>query len=347
MSKWNEEDVKADYCAAILSIQMVAAKHGMGKTTLIDLARKRGWIREKATAKSAKKKPTKPTKPTKKTDQNKNGRSGGRSVTASENVDENGLATEDEKSSTTEVNLSFDPAEFGLSEQQAIFAQHVAAGKTRVDAYRLARYISEGNAAYVTASQLLRNPKVSRAVRFLRDQRQMRYAADLDKIVGQLVAITQADPNELSQYRRVNCRYCWGENHLYQWRDIQEFDRAAAKAAKDGKAEPEYGGLGFVDNADPNPDCPKCNGEGCGELFFGDTRNLAGTDERWIYAGAKKTKDGIELMMHDQAAARRDLIRILTARAGGGGDKTPAVSYTPDDYKRAAQQLDDEFGDLD
>ncbi|EOU0885795.1 terminase small subunit, partial [Escherichia coli] len=150
--------------------------------------------------------------------------------------------------------ISFCPDEFGVSDQQAKFAMLVAQGKKLVEAYRLAGYESEGNAAYVTASQLLRNPKVFRAISYFRNQYQKRYTADLDLLVSQLMAIVQADPNQLAQFRRVNCRYCWGENHHYQWRDIAEFDKAAAQASRDGKPEPEYGGLGFVDNAIPNPD---------------------------------------------------------------------------------------------
>lgn len=151
--------------------------------------------------------------------------------------------------------ISFCPDEIGVSDQQAKFAMLVAQGKKLVEAYRLAGYESEGNAAYVTASQLLRNPKVFRAISYFRNQYQKRYTADLDLLVSQLMAIVQADPNQLAQFRRVNCRYCWGENHHYQWRDIAEFDKAAAQASRDGKPEPEYGGLGFVDNAIPNPDC--------------------------------------------------------------------------------------------
>ncbi|MFP8682177.1 terminase small subunit, partial [Enterobacter asburiae] len=109
-----------------------------------------------------------------------------------------------------------DPDDFGLSDQQMIFAQHVVEGKTRVEAYRLAGYTGTGNAAYVTASQLLRNPKVSRYVHHLRNERQKRYAAELDDVIGQLTAIINADPNEIAQYRRVNCRYCWGNEHKYQ-----------------------------------------------------------------------------------------------------------------------------------
>ena len=211
--------------------------------------------------------------------------------------------------------ISFCPDEFGISDQQAKFAMLVAQGKKLVEAYRLAGYESEGNAAYVTASQLLRNPKVFRAISYFRNQYQKRYTADLDLLVSQLMAIVLADPNQLAQFRRVNCRYCWGENHLYQWRDIAEFDKAAAQASRDGKPEPEYGGLGFVDNAIPNPDCPKCCGEGTGQLYMADTTLLDG-DARQLYAGAKLGKFGVEILLEDKAAARRELIKLIMATKG-------------------------------
>ncbi|EEZ6065745.1 terminase small subunit [Escherichia coli] len=211
--------------------------------------------------------------------------------------------------------ISFCPDEFGISDQQEKFAMLVAQGKKLVEAYRLAGYESEGNAAYVTASQLLRNPKVYRAISYFRNQYQKRYTADLDLLVSQLMAIVQADPNQLAQFRRVNCRYCWGENHLYQWRDIAEFDKAAAQASRDGKPEPEYGGLGFVDNAIPNPDCPKCCGEGTGQLYMADTTLLDG-DARQLYAGAKLGKFGVEILLEDKAAARRELIKLIMATKG-------------------------------
>ncbi|EIZ3785158.1 terminase small subunit [Escherichia coli] len=211
--------------------------------------------------------------------------------------------------------ISFCPDELGISDQQAKFAMLVAQGKKLVEAYRLAGYESEGNAAYVTASQLLRNPKVYRAISYFRNQYQKRYTADLDLLVSQLMAIVQADPNQLAQFRRVNCRYCWGENHLYQWRDIAEFDKAAAQASRDGKPEPEYGGLGFVDNAIPNPNCPKCCGEGTGQLYMADTTLLDG-DARQLYAGAKLGKFGVEILLEDKAAARRELIKLIMATKG-------------------------------
>ncbi|EMM6693558.1 terminase small subunit [Citrobacter freundii] len=206
------------------------------------------------------------------------------------------------------------PDDFGLSDQQMIFAQHVVDGKTRVDAYRLAGYAGTGNAAYVTASQLLRNPKVSRYVHHLRNERQKRYAAELDDVIGQLTAIINADPNEISQYRRVNCRYCWGSDHKYQWRDIAEQLSAERKAESDGTAPPDTsGGIGFVDNADPNPECPRCNGEGVGEPFFADTRDLEG-DARYLLQGVKLGKFGIEILTADKDSARKELARLILLR---------------------------------
>ncbi|EPP1229719.1 terminase small subunit, partial [Escherichia coli] len=206
--------------------------------------------------------------------------------------------------------ISFCPDEFGISDQQAKFAMLVAQGKKPTEAYRLAGYEGEGNTAWVAASRLYRNDKVFRAISYFRNQYQKRYTADLDLLVSQLMAIVQADPNQLAQFRRVNCRYCWGENHLYQWRDIEEFDKAAEKASKDGKPAPEYGGLGFVDNAIPNPDCPKCCGDGRGEIHIADTTMLDG-DARLLYAGAKYGKFGIEILMEDKGAARRELLKYL------------------------------------
>ncbi|TYD30533.1 terminase small subunit [Klebsiella pneumoniae] len=205
--------------------------------------------------------------------------------------------------------------DFGLSDQQMIFAQHVVDGKTRVDAYRLAGYKCEGENAYFAASQIYRNIQVRRYIHAIRNERQKRYAAELDDVIGQLTAIINADPNDISQYRRVNCRYCWGSDHKYQWRDIAEQLSAERKAESDGAAPPDTsGGIGFVDNADPNPECPRCNGEGVGEPFFADTRDLEG-DARYLLQGVKLGKFGIEILTADKDSARKELARLILLRS--------------------------------
>ncbi|EOG8089781.1 terminase small subunit [Enterobacter roggenkampii] len=207
------------------------------------------------------------------------------------------------------------PGDFGISDQQAKFAEHVVSGESRTEAYRKSGYAGEGAVAWAAASRLLRNVKVSRYVHHLRNERQKRYAAELDDVIGQLTAIINADPNEISQYRRVNCRYCWGSDHKYQWRDIAEQLSAERKAESDGAAPPDTsGGIGFVDNADPNPECPRCNGEGVGEPFFADTRDLEG-DARYLLQGVKLGKFGIEILTADKDSARKELARLILLRS--------------------------------
>lgn len=305
MSKSEESGLQRDYCAGQLSLRKLAEIYGITEGAIRKRATKNGWVRSQ-------KKGTQTG-----TQVRKNGTQKKEVRTENKKTDEQekkSVSQPKKKTSLTDEKLFLDPDEFGISEQQALFAEHVAAGKTRVEAYRLAGYIGEGNSAYSNASRLMRNARVSRAVRFLRDQRQKRYSANLDELIHQLVAITQADPNELAQYRRVNCRFCWGEDYLYQWRDFDEYDRASKNAAENGKAPPENGGFGFVENSDPNPDCPRCLGEGRGQVFIADTRDIDGP-ARWLYTGVKETKFGIEVSTASQEAARRDLARLLTARA--------------------------------
>lgn len=206
------------------------------------------------------------------------------------------------------------PDDFGLSDQQMIFAQHVLDGKTRVEAYRLAGYKCDGENAYFAASQVYRNIKVRRYIYAMRKERQTRYSAELDDVIAQLNAIINADPNEISQYRRVNCRYCWGFGHQYQWRDAVEFEEAEEEAkAKEKPAPRDDGGYGYNQTLDPNPDCPRCNGEGRGEAVFADTRDIEG-DAIHLLHGVKLGKFGIEILTADKDSARKELSRLILLR---------------------------------
>lgn len=206
------------------------------------------------------------------------------------------------------------PEEYGLSEQQGLFADLIVQGRNRAEAYAEAGYSDAGHGLYSNASRLMRNDKVRRYIHALRNERQKRYAVELDDLITQLTAIVNADPNALSQYRRVNCRYCWGEGHKYQWRDIEEQLQAEKRAELDKKPPPDVsGGVGFVDNADPNPECPRCLGEGKGEAFYPDTRDIEG-DERYLLQGVKVTMNGVQIIIADKDAARRELARLLAVR---------------------------------
>lgn len=305
MSKPDEKAIERDFCAGVFSLQAVADKYGITIKALRYMADKKGWIRakgagEKVGQKTGAKKNSAPKKTALKIQRDYDVR-----VSECEQNSSEDIPLDDD------TELGFDPDEFGLTGKQAFFVYLYVKTKNRVEAYKKAGYKCEGAAVYPAASQIYRNINVAKAIRTLEKRFRERYTADIDEIVDQLVAITKADPNALTQYRRLNCRYCWGENHLYQWRDIQEFDRAAEKNMKDGKAEPEYGGLGFIENADPNPDCPRCYGEGSGDIFISDTRDLDGPDRQFLL-GVKQTKNGIEVITEDKKAARQMLIQLIT-----------------------------------
>jgi len=189
-----------------------------------------------------------------------------------------------------------------LSERERIFVARYLEHRDKYKAYREAGYTGGDRAARM----LYRKPLVARAI-----NQGIERLTDLAILNAQDVLmhwheIAVADPGEISQMRRVCCRHCWGENFLYQWRDVDEYDKAAAKASADSRPTPEYGGLGFIQNDDPNPDCPKCAGEGIEDVFYADTRDVIGPARRLI-AGVKKTKFGIEVMTRDQDAALKNL----------------------------------------
>ncbi|MGR2681553.1 terminase small subunit [Chromobacterium haemolyticum] len=150
--------------------------------------------------------------------------------------------------------------------------------------------------------RLLSNVDVKAAVQEAQQARTKRTEITADKVLDRLWQIATADPNDLVQYRRDNCRHCWGAGHQYQWTEA-EFERAQREAEEKGNDPPAAdGGFGFISTREPNPECPECSGEGRGKIFVSDTRRVKGA-ARLLYAGVKQGKEGLELKMHDQLAA--------------------------------------------
>lgn len=122
--------------------------------------------------------------------------------------------------------------------------------------------------------------------------------------------IASADPNELMQLRRVNCRHCWGFDHAYQWTKA-EYERACQIAINRGQDAPDgMGGFGYLVNGSANPECPECGGNGQESIHFEDTRKLKGS-ARTLFAGVQKTKDGLKILTRDQDAALLNIARYL------------------------------------
>lgn len=233
----------------------------------------------------------------------------------------------DAHSDAQEGAQPFDLRNYGLNDMQVRFVEEYLIDLNRTAAYRRAGYKGEGNTAYVNASRLLRNAKVSQAIRDALDERSRRVKVTQDEVWKWWWDIATADATQLTEHHRCCCRYCWGFGHNYQWRDAVEFDEAVEKVAgKEGAKPPQdTGGYGYDGTLDPNPDCPRCNGAGIGRSVFHDTRDLSGAERR-LFAGIKEGKAGLEVITRNQDDAMKmvaqhlGMLKTKTELSGPNGE---------------------------
>lgn len=195
----------------------------------------------------------------------------------------------------------------GLTAQQRLF---------------VAEYLKDNNATAAAARagysdpnygrQLITNPNVAQAIAQHQKASIARTLGSADEVLAQMWQLATFDANQLSQYRRGACRYCWGFGHQYQWRDAVEFEEKLAEAlAKKGKEPSDRGGYGYDHNREPNPSCPRCNGDGIGQPYFADTRKLS-PDAALAYSGVKLGKNGVEIT----AISRERMYEAVMKRLG-------------------------------
>lgn len=167
--------------------------------------------------------------------------------------------------------------------------------------------------ARTAAQRLLKRPHVKAAIAAAEKERMGRVQIAADDILRALHGAAFTDPNEIVQVRRGCCRHCYGIEHRYQYTDQRELNRARNDHLTSDLGlveEFEHGGIGFDPTLEPDEDCPQCGGDGGAYVHVADTRNLS-PGARALYAGAKQTKDGIEVKMHSQEKARELLMRHM------------------------------------
>ncbi|MFY7239274.1 terminase small subunit [Enterobacter cloacae complex sp. IR5450] len=139
----------------------------------------------------------------------------------------------------------------GLTAQQCLF---------------VAEYLKDNNATAAAARagysdpnygrQLITNPNVAQAIAHQQKASIARTLGGADEVLAQIWQLATFDANQLSQYRRGACRYCWGFGHQYQWRDMVEFEEKRLEALERKSREPaDVGGYGYDHNREPNPAC--------------------------------------------------------------------------------------------
>ncbi|BBT90908.1 terminase small subunit [Enterobacter cloacae] len=186
----------------------------------------------------------------------------------------------------------------------------------------IAEYLKDNNATAAAARagysdpnygrQLITNPNVAQAIAQQQKASIVRALGSADEVLGQMWQLATFDANQLSQYRRGACRYCWGFGHQYQWRDMVEFEEKRLEALERKNREPvDVGGYGYDHTREPNPQCPRCNGDGIGQPYFPDTRKLPEVS-RLAYSGVKVGKNGVEIT----AISRERMFEAVMKRLG-------------------------------
>lgn len=198
----------------------------------------------------------------------------------------------------------------GLTAQQRLFvAEYLKDGNATQAAIR-AGYSKKS--AEQIGYQLLQKTPVAQAIAQQQKASIARMLGSADEVLAQMWQLATFDANQLSQYRRGACRYCWGFGHHYQWRDAVEFEEKRLEAVERDRREPEdSGGYGYDHNREPNPECPRCNGDGIGQPYFPDTRKHPPVS-RLAYSGVKVGKNGVEIT----AISRERMFEAVMKRLG-------------------------------
>lgn len=180
-----------------------------------------------------------------------------------------------------------------------------------------AGYSSNLDTAGVTAARLLADARIQALIQEQMQKVSKEATVEAAEVLKEYLEIATADAASIMHVRRVNCRYCYGVDHKYQWKR-SEYDIACDEEQKRAKKEnrepvmPDVsGGFGYKRNAEPNPVCPECDGEGEEDVFFKDIESISGP-ERKLIAGIKRTKDGLEVKLRDQDGA----LKVLAQYAG-------------------------------
>lgn len=190
--------------------------------------------------------------------------------------------------------------------------------RNQADAYR--RVFGEDHGAAAScASIMMGYPQVKAAIAKWEAELCKDLRMDVEQYVRELVLVATADPRDLSERYIGSCRHCHGVGHQHQYTQ-NEFNMLLnahiVRRARDKAPDPLgldfdcKGGMGFNQRRAPHPECTECFGDGVGYEVFKDTRTLSAGAAR-LYAGVKKTRDGLEIKTRSPDKAIEILGNIL------------------------------------
>lgn len=164
------------------------------------------------------------------------------------------------------------------------------------------------------------------------------------------VDIWRADLTQLFQFRRNNCRHCYGKDHKYQWVSESEWAIEYARIVDENRDKDERlrkeppmfdGGDGFDKQRAVNPACPVCAGSGVEEVWLADTRALP-PELRKLITGIEMTRNGVKVSTVDKMEGLTNIAKALgmfqeKIIIQTPGDAGGVPSSIPSDPQLAAQ----------
>lgn len=166
------------------------------------------------------------------------------------------------------------------------------------------------SAAHVTGFENLRKHAIAEAIAKAKAERAEKTGIKAEDVLHRIATIATMDARSLTTHRIGSCRYCWGDDHGYQWTTPRAYDEALAEARlklpkaampeqEDALLPTDAGGYGYRLNRAPCPDCPECGGLGQRYTHIADMDNLS-PEAAMLYRGTKETRNGVEILMADQ-----------------------------------------------
>lgn len=224
----------------------------------------------------------------------------------------------------------FSPTMYANARQELFCREFVANGFDAAKAYIAVYNPPNPKYAGSVAKGMMTRQKIKDRIAELKKDVEQEIVFDAAKVLREWVLIATADPGEISKVRHCNCRYCWGVDGKYQWKNEREFAIAMGnylsvpEGKRSGNPPKDEGGYGYRDAAPPRAECTECGGEGTTDLWLAATDDLS-PQARKLYAGAKITKNGIEVMTRNQDDALRNIARFYGMLTRENDPKTGAV----------------------
>lgn len=209
-----------------------------------------------------------------------------------------------------EIDSAITTPQLGLTAKQQRFVDEYLVDLNATQAAIRAGYSAD--TAGAIGHENLKKPEIQLALQEARKEQQKRTGITADAVLLEIANVAMADARELVEVKTGCCRCCYGEGHKWQ-RTVGEMNRDREAWVEKGKNPAEFdeaGGIGFNPLLLPKDDCPICGGDGQSRTVLKDTRHLSPRAVA-LYAGAKQTKEGIEVKMHSKLDALEKLAKHL------------------------------------